>query len=499
MPRSSAGSRGRCGFLNRSDFTPRRARGLALALVLLIGLLAGCTSVGGGAPDAPRLGRRGGSQASRERTPTPVPGNAPAAAAAASTPLSAEDLGQLYQLVIETYVDRVDHTILIDGAIAGIHQGAVTGGLLPVEAAVVETTELRISRDPERDWLQFERAYDTFTSKLVRRVSVDDLGEAAAQGMLAALGDPQTRYVDRGTVAAQEQRSYAGIGVSLTLPGDRGAPIVREVFPGSPAETAGVRVGDAILGVDDRPTERMTLAETVQAIRGVEGTAVALQLRAPNDSRSGNVRVTRASLELPLVQTERKDQVQYIRVRSFQEGATDLVRSALAQSARDGARAWILDLRGNSGGNLQEVSNTAALFVGDEIIGVRVGRAQERAAIRGTGAPVVPRLPGLVLVDHDTGSGAELLAAALRDREVGRLLGTRTAGRVGVASVVPLPNGAVAQITAQRMLSASGARLDGVGVEPDDFVESGVADWIEGRDPQLERALAQLQELVAGR
>jgi carboxyl-terminal processing protease len=298
---------------------------------------------------------------------------------------------------------------------------------------------------------------------------------------------------------AQERRSYAGIGVSLTLDGDRGPPIVREVFPSSPAATAGVRVGDTILAIDDRPTERMTLGEAVQAIRGVEGTSVVLQLRAPNDSRAGDVRVRRASLELPLVQTERKGQAEYIRVRSFQDGVTDLIRADLDQSAGDGASAWIIDLRGNSGGNLLEVARTASLFVGDAIIGVRVGRAQERVAIRGTGAPVAPRLPVLVLVDRDTGSGAELLASALREKDVARLLGTRTSGRVGVASVVPLPNGAVAQITSQRMLSAAGERLDGVGVEPDVVVETSVADWMQGRDPQLERALAQLQELIAGR
>ncbi len=493
MPRSSVGSRVRCGSLSR----PGVQRGsivvrAPLVLLALSVLLVGCTSVSG-APSGARLGRRSGDQGDRQAAVTPTPAPSANASTTAGPPLSADDLGQLYQLVIETYVDRVDHSLLIDGAIAGIHRGAVARGLLPLEAAVVETTPLRISRDPERDWLQFERAYDAFTTKLLRRVPVGDVGEAAAQGMLAALGDPQTRYVDRSTVEAQERRSYAGIGVSLTLQGDRGPPIVREVFTGSPAEAAGVRVGDTILAVDDRPTDNMSLADSVQAIRGVEGTVVSLQVRAPTDSRAATVRVPRATMELPLVQTERKDDIQYIRVRSFQEGVSDLVRSSLNEAARNGAGGVILDLRGNSGGNLQEVTNTAALFLGDAMIGIRVGRAQERAAIRGMGRPVAPQLPLIVLVDRDTGSGAEVLAAALRDRDVARLLGTRTAGRAGVASVVPLANGAVAQITTQRMLSSTGERLDGVGVEPDVVIEAGVNDWIQGRDPQLDRALVELR------
>ncbi len=472
----------------QSGIRVRRAPLLVLGLAFL---LAGCTAVGG-APSGPRLGRRDGGQADAPGAIVPTPGGSTSTATSASPPLSADDLGQLYQLVIDTYVDRVDHSVLIDGAIAGIHQGAVARGLLPVEAAVVETIPLRVSADPERDWLQFERAYDGLIGKLLRRVSVSDVGEAAAQGMLAALGDPQTRYVDRGTVEAQERRSYAGIGVSLTLQGDRGSPIVREVFAGSPAEAVGVRVGDTIQAVDGRPTDGMSLGDSVQAIRGAAGSSVTLRIQMPSDGRSTEVRVTRGALELPIVQSEWKDEVQYIRIRSFQEGVAKLIESRLDEAARDGAEGLILDLRGNSGGNLQEVADTAALFVGDETIGIRMGRSHERTAIRATGRPVAPNMPLVVLVDRDTGSGAELLAAALRDRGDARLLGTRTAGRAGVASVVPLANGAVAQITTQRMLSSTGERLEGIGIQPNEWVDAGVDDWVQGRDPQLERALSEL-------
>ena len=100
-----------------------------------------------------------------------------------------------------------------------------------------------------------------------------------------------------------------------------------------------------------------------------------------------------------------------------------------------------------------------------------------------------------MLVDADTGSGGEILAAALKEYQAATIVGSHTQGRAGLSQVVPLPDGSAAQITSQRILTASGGRLEGVGVEPDYSVDSGVEDWVQGRDPQLARAMALLRDV----
>jgi carboxyl-terminal processing protease len=184
--------------------------------------------------------------------------------------------------------------------------------------------------------------------------------------------------------------------------------------------------------------------------------------------------------------------VVYLRIRRFQEGVGEAIRAELAQSVSLGARGWILDLRGTASGGFQDMLDVASIFVGPRPIGRVVERGQPQMPIVATGQPLETQVPTVLLVDGETGSAAEVLAAALREYQVADLVGSPTPGRVGIATTLPLPDGSAAQVTWRRILTPSGGRLDGVGLVPDETVDLAFEDWVQGRDPQLTRAVERM-------
>jgi carboxyl-terminal processing protease len=478
--------------------TRTTAGSLLGAIALGAVLLSGCAQAGG-APDLTSLLPPRQSSGSGGRPP-PDDRSAfrsiPIRTDSTVDILTPANLYDLYSQILQTYVDPVDSGTLIEGALNGIETGAADQGISPLDIDMMELMSVRVSRDPDLDWAQFAVRYEAYLDKVVNRVGPWPVGQAAARGMLDALGDPNSTYTDRKTVEAQ-QRGDAGIGVTLAIGAQRGPPIVREVISGSPADGAGLRLGDTILAVDGNSTSGMSLNESTQAIRGGNGTGVRLAIRSPGQSGSRDVSITRASLNAAPVVAEVRDGVEYIKVRRFQDGVARSVEDALVDSAQSGAQGWIIDLRSTSSGSIQEVIDLAALFVGTRVIGAVVDRSQRPAPIRAQGTPLDPRLPTVILIDADTGSGAEILAAALKEYQAATLVGAHTSGRVGLSQIVPLPDGSAAQITSQRILTPSGGKLEGIGIEPDYEVDSSVDDWVQGRDPQLSRAMALLRGVNA--
>src|SRR5262249_17030651 len=170
---------------------------------------------------------------------------------------------------------------------------------------------------------------------------------------------------------------------------------------------------------------------------------------------------------------------------------TQQVLGILDQGHTRGIRAWVVDLRGNPGGALRSVIGISAGFVDDShtVIGYQVDRQRRQNPLETQSFNLVDGMTVVVLVDHDSASGAEILAAALQEAKIAQLVGTRTAGNVGVATQLTMPDDSVVQVTEQRFVSPSGAQLDGVGVTPDYVVEMTDEDLENDRDPQLNKAL----------
>jgi carboxyl-terminal processing protease len=438
----------------------------------------------------PSAGQGVGGHPEARRPPSATPPSS--SSGINSTALDASSLYELYEAILERYVDPVEPARLIDGALRGFRSASADRGLLPVDAASLEIMPFRQAGSTDLDWIQFAGRYDALLEQLRESGDAVAVGRAVADGMLGAVGDPHTRLILAGASAPPQSGGRAGIGVVISAAEADGLPFAAEVQEGSSAERAGIQPGDAILRVDGRPTDGLEVAEVARLIQGRPGTQTMLEVASVGQASPRAVRAEREVSGLPPVKGSMQGGVAYVRIRSFQSGVAAEVRRELTRSAEDGVRAWVLDLRGNSGGSLQEVTGVASVFIGDGIVAVQVDRPHGERPVRGSGLPVDAEAEVVVLVDRDTGSGAELLAAALQEHGAARVVGARTAGRVGISSTTPLADGSVAQITIQRFLTPGRQRLDRTGVRPDALAASDRDDWASGRDRGLEEALGWL-------
>lgn len=483
----------------------RRGAAPALLLLLALGLLlAACTGAAGESrsnPGNPRVTDAGPRADAGPRDaptkPAQPAGETPSTATepgAVGGTLAASDLAVVYQFILERHVDRVDHAALIQRANAAIREAELTAGALPLDTAPLDLAADPLG-DPRQDFQSFARAYDAVVQKRPGWAAATRPDWAALRQMLAGLGDNHSVFIEPDELQRMNESGYSGIGVRMSKPSQPEAPVVVEVFQNSPASRAGLRAGDRVTAVDGVPTAGRSLTEIVSGIRGAQGSALALSV-ARGDQPARDVTLTRAPVEAPRVEgIIRGNVVGVLRIRGFGEGVPEAVQQVLTQGQARGARAWVLDLRGNTGGALNAVARVAANWVDNRPVGVAVDRAGSREPITAEGRPAIPRTPLVVLIDKETASGAEILAASIKEYGIAPLVGATTAGSVGIAVPRPLPDGSAVQITIRRLVSPSGAPLDKIGVQPDFPVELTIADLERGNDPQLDRAL----ELLVGR
>ncbi|MEA2639143.1 MAG: carboxyl-terminal processing protease [Chloroflexota bacterium] len=427
--------------------------------------------------------------------PPRAAGDTGALSGTSDSTLSSADLLSIYQKIVIASVDQVDDTTLILAAIGGARTAAVDAGALPFETDILDQAALGLTGDPQGDWLGFASAYTTFLGKIQDVIDVSGVGQAAARGMISATKDPISRYLDRDAVAAlQSSTSEGSIGVVLSPPAEPGPPMVRRLVTGGPAERAGVHVGDQLLAVGGQQTPGLDLSDVLQALNGASGSPVEVTVSTPGSAVPRSLTLQRLPARPPATTAEMRNGVAYVQVAALEQGATDAVRRALQDATSAGAQGWILDLRGNGDGSLQEAENLAALFVGSQTIGIVQSGPGQRSPIQSVGQPLANPLPLVVLVDGATAGPAELLAVAIQEYHAGRIVGTPTRGRLGNTSNVGLSDGSVAAITTTRILSATGATLLGTGVMPDESAAPQPEAAASGQDAPLERAVALLQQ-----
>lgn len=339
-------------------------------------------------------------------------------------------------------------------------------------------------------------------------VDVNKLLEGAYEGVVRALGDPHSNYL---TKEAYEEwiidigGRYAGVGMTI-IDRDGVVEVVRP-FPGTPAHKAGLRPGDRIIKVDDRDVVGLTADDVANMVRGQPGTRVKLTIERDVD---GAVQVldfelVRASIQVPAVEAAGllPGGIGYIQLTSFNENAYDQTRAALDTLQKQGMRALVLDLRHNGGGALDQAVKIAGLLVPRGVVVSVVGREGRREEYRGEG-PGLGK-PLVVLVDGYTASASEIVAGAVRDYGVGKLVGTKTFGKGSVQHLFPLPDGSGVRVTVAKYYTPSGASIHKVGLTPDVEVvlpqgEMPVAP-VDGNklDAQVAKALEVVKGLLGER
>ncbi|MBT9158248.1 MAG: Carboxy-terminal processing protease CtpA [Firmicutes bacterium] len=320
-------------------------------------------------------------------------------------------------------------------------------------------------------------------SEFWREVSPEVLIRGAINGIMEALDDPHSVYMEP---RAQEQfmrqvtGAFAGIGVSLEITPD-GARL-SQVFRHSPAARAGLRAGDVILFVETQDVRHLTLAQLSALIRGEVGTMVSLSFYRSSVSTLRTVSIRRETVVAPSAQWRMLEgNIGYIDIDFFGAALGEDMREAMTDLR--GARGLVLDLRGNPGGMIRSMMDTVPHFVPAGPLAIMVARGGQRETVMSPGPG--PGVPLVVLVDERTASAAEILAAAIMDRQSGVLVGTQTYGKGVAQGIYDLGQtiGAL-RLTVVGYLTPTGREIEGRGLEPNVTVAQ--------RAPEVMPPLAEL-------
>lgn len=327
---------------------------------------------------------------------------------------------------------------------------------------------------------------------------VAKLEDIGAQGMVDYLrkryDDRFSHYFDPKTYdefqsSTRGQFSGVGLAVSEVKQGLR----VAQVYPDTPAAETGIEEGDVIVESDGESLAGLGAAAAAAKIKGRPGTMVVLTVKS-GDSPARELELRRAEVRIPAVRGEIREAggrpIAYVQLATFSEGASEELRQQIEKLDRRGAEGLVLDLRGNGGGLLNEAVLTSSVFVEDGVIVATEGRTQERQEYRALG-DALPARPTAILVDRDTASAAEILAAALADHGLAELVGARTYGKGTFQEVIGLENGGALDLTVGEFVTSEGESLAGKGIKPDVRVP-------DDGDPQPDEALREALDLVAG-
>lgn len=322
----------------------------------------------------------------------------------------------------------------------------------------------------------------------------EELSKGAIEGLLEALGDPYTSYIEYYEVEVSDlEGSFEGIGAVITM--EDGELTVVSPIAGGPAEQQGVRAGDKILEVDGVPTSGMSLMEAVLMVRGPEGTTVTLLILHQGETTLVEIEIVREVIELDTVYLDMlPGNIAHLQITYFSEPTPDEFTTALNNALQNEAWGIILDLRGNPGGYVHVVVDVAGEFLDGGIVLYEADAAgdviKEWPASSGGRAT---DLPLVVLVDGGSASGSEVLAGALQARGRATLIGTTTYGKGSVNIFRVLSDGSALYVTTARWLTPDHYLIEGVGLTPDFEVGITAEDIASGRDPQLERAIEYIE------
>lgn len=340
---------------------------------------------------------------------------------------------------------------------------------------------------------------------LVQRHYYDDLPSmkeityAAIRGALDTLDDKYTAFIEPDVAAVLEEDAtgeFEGIGAFVDLD-ENGKLRIVDTFEDGPAAEAGLQAEDRVIALDGESLVGAPLYEAIGKIRGPADSQVTLTVEREGREEPFDVTVTRARLEIPIVEREmRDDGVGYIRLYDFSGTATESLEEGLEALLEEHPRGVILDLRQNPGGWLDQAIDVADLFLGDKLVAVeRFSDGRERE-FRASSGDIAEEIPLVVLVNNGSASASEIAAGALQDHGRAVLVGMPTFGKGSVQRPFSLSDGSELRVTVALWFTPKDQRIQGQGLTPDIEVPWPEADRQQDpeSDPQLQRAVDYLLE-----
>lgn len=347
------------------------------------------------------------------------------------------------------------------------------------QAASVQPAPPAKKEQPKENMSKFEAArrfsqvLDLVQRNYVKDVTQIELINAAVKGMLQGL-DPHSTFMTSDEYKEMQETTsgeFFGVGIEISL--ENGQVIVVTPIEDTPAFRAGLQPGDVILSIDGQPAQELSLQEVVSRIRGAKGTEVELSILHSDAKSPQTVRIVRDAI--PLISVKSKpleDGYYWVRLTRFSERTTDELKDALRQavkdSAPDGIKGIVLDLRNNPGGLLDQAVSVSDVFLKNgDIVSIKGREDNAHRTYSAKSQSDDVEVPVVVLINAGSASASEIVAGALRDQKRALIVGERSFGKGSVQNIIPLADGSGLKLTVALYYTPNGSSIQAEGIVPD--------------------------------
>jgi len=371
--------------------------------------------------------------------------------------------------------------------------GAAAGAALTILAVqpsrlLIGTSARAAAADTYRQLNLFGDIFERVRSHYVEKPDDSKLVESAINGMLNGL-DPHSSYMDPKSfrdMQVQTRGEFGGLGIEVTM--EDGLVKVVAPIDDTPAAKAGVRAGDIITHIDDEAVQGLTLNQAVEKMRGAVNSKIRLKIMRKGLDKPIDMAIIRDTIRVRSVRSRTDgDDVGYIRITQFYEQTTDGLKKSIAdisnQLGGDKVKGYVIDLRNNPGGLLdQAISVSDAFLERGEIVSTRGRDPEETQRFSAKPGDLTKGKPVIVLINGGSASASEIVAGALQDHRRATLVGTRSFGKGSVQTIIPLGSGNGAlRLTTARYFTPSGRSIQAKGISPDIEVLQDVPEEVQAR------------------
>lgn len=375
-------------------------------------------------------------------------------------------------------------------------------GQARTETGDLKFTFLDLGRDrapKTADWNLLWDTIDKINEKYVDRpTDMVKVLYGAVGGAVAALEDPYSVFLppqEASDFQEELKGSFEGIGAEIAIKNQRLTVVTP--LDGSPAQKAGLRAGDHIIKIGGEESKDFNLQEAVMKIRGKAGTSVILTILRKGEDRTRDITIIRAKIEVKSVEMQVREvegkKIAVLKMRRFGEDTSGEVSRMISELLVRNVTGLVLDLRNNPGGYLEAAVEVASYWVenGRPVVIQKFGDGSQQE-YKAKGQPRLQAVPTVVLMNGGSASASEIVAGALRDYGLAKLLGEKSFGKGSVQELLELRGGAELKLTIAKWLTPNGHDLNKEGLDPDIKVELTDEDFQADRDPQMDRAIELL-------
>lgn len=346
---------------------------------------------------------------------------------------------------------------------------------------------IKVAKQP-LDTEVMKEAYRQLAANYDGDLDANKLSDGAARGMVKAVGDDYTTFLDKEE-AAEFNKSLngevSGIGAEIGVRNLQ--PTVLRVLDDSPAKKAGLKTGDIFVAVNGTSVAGETASGVADKVTGEAGTTVKLTMR--RGSESLDFSITRAQISDPSVRWSVSDDIGVLTISRFDDNTGSLARKAAKEFIDKGVKSVIVDLRNNGGGYLTAAQEVASLWLDSgKTVVTEKSRGQVTETVKASGNPTLKGKKTIVLVNGSSASASEIVAGALKDYQAAILVGEKTFGKGTVQKVINLSDDRILKVTVARWYTPQDRNITKEGIQPNQTVKMSSDDNNVGRDPQMARA-----------